>query len=125
MGNCLYKVLFIGGPPAESLGVDDEWKKQTRGKVENAVYSLMDVKRGGEIVNLYKKGGKTLLQAALRGDKLLVPYLYEGGQGKTVTKEDFLLARRKKRTNQGQVMNSIGESLLTSLFTNCFINRQL
>ena len=100
MGNCLYKVFLIGGPSGANVHVDEEWKRQTRGKVENALYSLMDVKRGGEIVSLFKAGGVSRFQAALREGNMLKPFLYEGGRGKVVTKEDFLLARRKKRISQ-------------------------
>ena len=101
MGNCLYKVFLIGSPPENSSA--EEWKRQTDGKVENPLYALMDVgKEGGEILTLYRRGGEALLQAALRGDRILLPYLYEDGRGRTVTKEDYLWVRRKKRVGQVQ-----------------------
>ena len=89
MGNCIYKVLGLGAPPGEDL--DEAWKRQTRGRVENKLYTFVDLKgpaSNTEFVQIWKETGKSGFLRKLQNDKILLAYLYEHGDGKEVTAED-------------------------------------
>lgn len=92
MGNCSYKVLGIGSPPGEDH--DEAWKRQTRGRLENKLYTLVDLKgpsSNTELVKIWKENSKAKagFQRKLQNDKILAPYLYEHGEGKEVTAQEL------------------------------------
>lgn len=86
MGNCAYKVL---GEKGEDR--DEAWKRQIRGKQENKLYTIVDLKGlegNTEFVHIWTESGKTGFVRKLRDDKILQPYLYEQGDGKEITAEE-------------------------------------
>lgn len=86
MGNCAYKVL---GEKGEDR--DEAWKRQTRGKLENKLYTFVDLKGlegNTEFVQIWKESGKSGFVRKLRDDKILQPYLYEQGDGKEISAEE-------------------------------------
>ena len=86
MGNCAYKVL---GEKGEDR--DEAWKRQIRGKQENKLYTIVDLKGlegNTEFVHIWTESGKTGFVRKLRYDKILQPYLYEQGDGKEITAEE-------------------------------------
>lgn len=92
MGNCSYSVLGIGSPPGEDH--DEAWKRQTRGRLENKLYTLVDLKgpsSNTELVKIWKENSKAKagFQRKLQNDKILAPYLYEHGEGKEVTAQEL------------------------------------
>ncbi|KAL9959339.1 hypothetical protein ACROYT_G032653 [Oculina patagonica] len=86
MGNCTYKVLGDRGEDR-----DEAWKRQTRGHLENKLYTFVDLKglQGNtEFVQIWKESGETGFLRKLQDDKILLPYLYEHGDGKEITAEE-------------------------------------
>lgn len=95
MGNCTYKVLGERGEDR-----DEAWKRQTRGGLENKLYTFVDLKglKGNtEFVKIWKESGESGFIRKLQDDKILLPYLYEHGEGKEITAEDV-----KKWQNEGE-----------------------
>ncbi|KAJ7369574.1 hypothetical protein OS493_037915 [Desmophyllum pertusum] len=89
MGNCAYKVLGIGSLSGEDH--DEAWKRQTRGRLENKLYTFVDLKgleSNTEFVKIWKESGKTGFVRKLQDEKILQPYLYEHGDGKVLTAEE-------------------------------------
>ena len=90
MGNCIYKVLGLGTPSGEDR--DEAWKRQTRGRIENKLYTFVDLKgrdSSAELVQIWKQSGKSNFVRKLKNERILVPYLYEHGDGKEVTAEEL------------------------------------
>lgn len=86
MGNCTYKVLGDRGEDR-----DEAWKRQTRGRLENKLYTFVDLKGlegNTEFVEIWKEGDKSGFLRKLKEDKILLPYLYEHGDGKEITAEE-------------------------------------
>jgi len=97
MGNCAYKVL---GEQGEDR--DEAWKRQTRGKLENKLYSFVDLKGlegNTEFVQVWKESGKPGFMRKLQNEEILQPYLYERGNGKEITAEE-VIAWQNKRESQ-------------------------
>ena len=90
MGNCAYKVLGIGSLSDEDQ--DEAWKRQTRGRLENKLYTFVDLKGlegSTEFVKIWKESGKAGIVRKLQDEKILLPYLYEQGDGKVLTAEEL------------------------------------
>ena len=86
MGNCIYKVLGLGAPSGQDL--DEAWKRQTRGRVENKLYTFVDLKgpaSNTELIQIWKEGKRKGFLRKLQKDEILRPYLYENGDGKELT----------------------------------------
>ena len=97
MGNCTYKVL---GEQGEDR--DEAWKRQTRGKLENKLYTFVDLKGlegNTEFVQVWQETGKPGFMRKLQHEGILQPYLYEQGDGKEITAEE-VIAWQKKRESQ-------------------------
>ena len=104
MGNCAYKVLGEKGE-----GRDEAWKRQTRGKLENKLYTIVDLKGlegNTEFVHIWKESGKSGFVRKLRDDKILQTYLYEQGDGKEITAEE-VKSWQNERESQVRVVNDL------------------
>ena len=87
MWNCALRTFE---PLDEDQG--EAWKRQTRGKTENKLYTFVDLKgekSTAELVKIYKEGRGEALLDRLKNDCILEPYLYSRGQGKIITTEDL------------------------------------
>lgn len=90
MGNCINRVPLLGSPSEEDQ--DEAWKKQTRGRIENKLYKLVDLKgpnSNTELVQIWKESGRPGFMRELQRNAILLPYLYERGEGKEVTAEEM------------------------------------
>ena len=91
MGNCVNKVPGLGSQSGEDH--DEAWKKQTRGRTENKLYTLVDLKgptsNTTELVQIWKESGESGFVRKLERDKILLPYLYEHGDGKELTADEL------------------------------------
>ena len=90
MGNCAHKALGTRSLLEEDQ--DEAWKRQTRGKLENKLYTFVDLKGlegSTEFVKVWKESGKLGFVKKLRDEKILLPYLYEHGEGKVPTAEEL------------------------------------
>lgn len=90
MGNCAQKALGTRSLLREDQ--DEAWKAQTRGKLENKLYTFVDLKGLGgstEFVKVWKESGKLGFVKKLQDEKILLPYLYEQGEGKVLTAEEL------------------------------------
>lgn len=90
MGNCAQKALGTRSLLREDQ--DEAWKAQTRGKLENKLYMFVDLKGLGgstEFVKVWKESGKLGFVKKLQDEKILLPYLYEQGEGKVLTAEEL------------------------------------
>ena len=90
MGNCINRVPLLGSPSEEDQ--DEAWKRQTRGRIENKLYTLVDLKgpnSNTELVQIWKKSGRPGFMRELQRNAILLPYLYERGEGKEVTAEEM------------------------------------
>ena len=100
MGNCAYNVLGERGEDR-----DEAWKRQTRGRLENKLYTFVDLKGlegNTEFVNIWKESGKSGLLRQLKHDKLLQPYLYEHGDGKEITADEV---KKWQHEHESEVTN--------------------
>ena len=90
MGNCINRVPLLGSPSEEDQ--DEAWKRQTRGRIENKLYTLVDLKgpnSNTELVQIWKKSERRGFISELQRNEILLPYLYEHGEGKEVTAEEM------------------------------------
>ena len=95
MGNCSLRSFA----PLEE-DPDEAWKRQTRGQTENKLYTLVDLKgadSSAELVKIYKQGQREALLDKLKNANLLARYLYDRGEGKIVTAEDFSLYEKERQ----------------------------
>lgn len=67
---------------------DSAWKLQNREFKNHPLYRLVDFKDSGKLIDAFRKGGKAKLVQVLKED--VEPLLYERGQGKIITKMDYL-----------------------------------
>lgn len=90
MGNCINRVPLLESPSEEDQ--DEAWKRQTRGRIENKLYTLVDLKgpnSNTELVKIWKKSERPGFMRELKRNAILLPYLYERGEGKEVTAEEM------------------------------------
>ena len=90
MGNCINRVPLLESPSEEDQ--DEAWKRQTRGRIENKLYTLVDLKgpnSNTELVQIWKKSERPGFMRELQSNAILLPYLYERGEGKEVTAEEM------------------------------------
>ena len=119
MGNCAYKVLGIGSLSGEDH--DEAWKRQTRGRLENKLYTFVDLKgleSNTEFVKIWKESGKTGFVRKLQDEKILQPYLYEHGDGKVLTAEEV-------KQWQNEMEPEVNELLACQPSTQAFPSRLL
>ncbi|KAG8202146.1 hypothetical protein JTE90_010505 [Oedothorax gibbosus] len=100
---------------AES-NVSSAVKKQTdSGSLK--IYSLANVKGGGELVQLMKDAAKTKDYDSLddKISELVLPFLYNNGEGKMVPIQELVITRNKERPKHRQLpQNREGDSKATA-----------
>lgn len=90
MGNCINKVPLIGSTSEEDQ--DEAWKRQTRGGIENKLYTLVDLKGPNsdtDLVKIWKESGRPGFMRELQSNAILLPYLYEQGEGKELAADEM------------------------------------
>lgn len=98
MGNCINRVLGFGSPQGEDQ--DEAWKRQTLGRIENKLYTFVDLKGSSsntELVRIWKESkAKKEFMRQLQRNKILSPCLYEHGKGKDITTEEVKQWRQER-----------------------------
>lgn len=106
MGNCAHKALGTRSLLEEDQ--DEAWKRQTRGKLENKLYTFVDLKGlegSTEFVKVWKESGMLGFLQKLRDEKILLPYLYEHGEGKVPNAEELKEWQNSKPERHGTAEN--------------------
>ncbi|XP_078596506.1 transient receptor potential cation channel subfamily V member 5-like isoform X1 [Branchiostoma floridae x Branchiostoma japonicum] len=68
---------------------DYAWRRQNEEELTNPLYKFVNLKREGELLTVFVNEGEAGLRRYCK--EQLEPYLYNGGNGKRIDKEEFVL----------------------------------
>ncbi|XP_046544515.1 transient receptor potential cation channel subfamily V member 5-like [Haliotis rubra] len=81
---------------------DSAWRQQNKEIEENSVYSFINFKKGGTLIDAYNEGGPERVEELARRE--IEPYLYNGGKGAVISKLEYIKwCRRQLAKSAGYV----------------------
>lgn len=72
---------------------DTAWKEQNKAQERNPIFKLVNLSKGGKLIEAYKTGGSAAVEKIAKTE--LAQFLYNDGNGHNVTVADYVRWQRQ------------------------------